>query len=199
MIEIKPQDLRIRTIYTGGGGFAPVNTSGVELTHIPTGLKALSTGERSAHANKAKAMELLEQALEKCKETFTVTTIVHGCCNCPYNSTISFCSESSFDTPEEYEKLSIENRYTITDSCPKSNAGKLRKINQELHRSQTNSLSIGVAAGLRAMFDRTKVPCEPSFGQFSGIDEYTYKHNGMEYTFAYEGNVLIDASYKRLK
>lgn len=177
---INHQDLNITMVYSGGG-FAQRTPIGIELTHSPTGLKALSTGERSAHANKAKAMELLEQALGKRKETFTVTTIVHGCCNCPYNNSESFCSESSFDTPEEYEKLSKENRYTITDSCPKSNAGKLRKINQELHRSQTNSLNLVNASEMKAMFDRTKVPCEPSYGQFSGIDEYAYKHNGMEY------------------
>ena len=39
--------------------------AGVRLTHIPTGIKATCTTERSQHANRDKALRMLEASLAR--------------------------------------------------------------------------------------------------------------------------------------
>ena len=47
-----------------GGQHVAMRCSGVRITHKPTGISVLSMDERSQHANKQKAMEMLREALD---------------------------------------------------------------------------------------------------------------------------------------
>lgn len=64
-VHLAPKDLRIETFRAGGPGGQHQNTtdSGVRITHLPTGVCALSTDERSQHRNRQKALERLEARL----------------------------------------------------------------------------------------------------------------------------------------
>ncbi|MEM9632900.1 MAG: peptide chain release factor H [Pseudomonadota bacterium] len=61
--EENPQrgDLRIETFRSGGPGGQHQNTtdSGVRITHLPSGISAVSTDERSQHRNRQVALERL--------------------------------------------------------------------------------------------------------------------------------------------
>lgn len=66
--EIRPEDFRVETFpQSAPGGFILKPSNGVRITHGPTGLKAESSEERSQHRNRAIAMELLTEALNKQK------------------------------------------------------------------------------------------------------------------------------------
>jgi peptide chain release factor 2 len=64
-IEINPADLRTDTFRASGAGGQHVNKteSGVRFTHLPTGIVAASTQDRSQHRNRAIAMEMLKARL----------------------------------------------------------------------------------------------------------------------------------------
>ncbi|MDB5374719.1 MAG: peptide chain release factor 2 [Belnapia sp.] len=64
-IEINPADLRTDTFRASGAGGQHVNKteSGVRFTHIPTGIVAASTQDRSQHKNRAIAMNMLKARL----------------------------------------------------------------------------------------------------------------------------------------
>ncbi|NKC34438.1 peptide chain release factor 2 [Falsiroseomonas selenitidurans] len=64
-IEINPADLKTDTFRASGAGGQHVNKteSGVRFTHIPTGVVAASTQDRSQHKNRAIAMEMLKARL----------------------------------------------------------------------------------------------------------------------------------------
>lgn len=67
-VKLETKDLRVDTYRASGAGGQCVNTtdSAVRVTHIPTGLVSYSTQERSQHANKDIAMQLLRaQILNK--------------------------------------------------------------------------------------------------------------------------------------
>ncbi len=75
-VDVQDSDLRIDTFRASGAGGQHVNTtdSAVRLTHIPTGIVAYCSEERSQHKNRDKAMRLLKvriaevEALKKQKE-----------------------------------------------------------------------------------------------------------------------------------
>ncbi len=64
-IEINPADLKVDTFRASGAGGQHVNKteSGVRFTHVPTGIIAASTQDRSQHRNRAIAMEMLRARL----------------------------------------------------------------------------------------------------------------------------------------
>jgi len=64
-VEMKPEDLRIDTFRSGGKGGQNVNKveTAVRVTHIPSGLVAACSQERSQAQNKQKALQVLASKL----------------------------------------------------------------------------------------------------------------------------------------
>lgn len=63
--DINPADLSISTFSTAKGGFAIPNNNGVRVFHKPTRVEVECSSERSQHANRAKAVEMLKEEIGK--------------------------------------------------------------------------------------------------------------------------------------
>jgi hypothetical protein len=60
---IRPEDFTVDVVVKPMGGFAPVNTQGVRVTHKPTGISVTCDAARSQHTNRHQAIETLRTLL----------------------------------------------------------------------------------------------------------------------------------------
>lgn len=60
---IRPEDFTVDVVVKPMGGFAPVNTQGVRVTHKPTGVSVTCDAARSQHMNRHQAFEKLSAIL----------------------------------------------------------------------------------------------------------------------------------------
>ena len=70
---IRPEDFTVDVVVKPMGGFAPVNTQGVRVTHKPTGISVTCDAARSQHTNRHQAFEKLSAILAQRPERVPMT------------------------------------------------------------------------------------------------------------------------------
>lgn len=60
---LRPEDFNVEVVMKPVGGFAPVRTQGVRVTHKPTGISVTCDAARSQHTNRHHAFEQLREIL----------------------------------------------------------------------------------------------------------------------------------------
>lgn len=70
---IRPEDFTVDVVVKPMGGFAPVNTQGVRVTHKPTGISVTCDVARSQHTNRQQAFEELRAILAMRPERVPMT------------------------------------------------------------------------------------------------------------------------------
>lgn len=70
---IRPEDFTVDVVVKSMGGFAPVNTQGVRVTHKPTGISVTCDVARSQHTNRHQAFETLRAILSLRPERVPMT------------------------------------------------------------------------------------------------------------------------------
>lgn len=70
---IRPEDFTVDVVVKPMGGFAPVNTQGVRVTHKPTGISVTCDAARSQHTNRHQAFETLRTILAQRPERVPMT------------------------------------------------------------------------------------------------------------------------------
>lgn len=68
---IRPEDFTVDVVVKPMGGFAPVNTQGVRVTHKPTGISVTCDAARSQHTNRHQAFEKLSAILALAQQPAT--------------------------------------------------------------------------------------------------------------------------------
>lgn len=76
-LELRPEDLDIQFSRSGGAGGQNVNKrdTAVRITHVPTGISAHVTSERTQEANRAKALEIISGKIVRALEAERKDTI----------------------------------------------------------------------------------------------------------------------------
>ena len=64
-VPLNPADVRVDVVMQSMGGFSPVSTHGVKLTHTPTGIEVTATEKRSQHANRDDAWRELTRRVNE--------------------------------------------------------------------------------------------------------------------------------------
>lgn len=75
---IRPEDFTVDVVVKPMGGFAPVNTQGVRVTHKPTGISVTCDAARSQHMNRQQAFEKLRAILALRPERVLVADLPEG-------------------------------------------------------------------------------------------------------------------------
>ena len=74
---IRPEDFTVDVVVKPMGGFAPVNTQGVRVTHKPTGISVTCDAARSQHTNRHQAFEKLSAILAQQPATGEPVLFIH--------------------------------------------------------------------------------------------------------------------------
>ena len=70
---IQPEDFTVDVVVKSMGGFAQINTSGIRVTHKPTGISVTCDAARSQHTNRNQAFEELSAIIAQRPERVPMT------------------------------------------------------------------------------------------------------------------------------
>ncbi len=114
---IRPEDFTVDVVVKPMGGFAPVNTQGVRVTHKPTGVSVTCDAARSQHTNRQQAFEKLSAILALHPERVPMTD----------EQIRSMCKQGwVFETARQWVHV-IESHHGITAQAKKENQTAKRR------------------------------------------------------------------------